>query len=107
MPFVPRKASPDDLMPGGRLTISIKIKILPSPFTMFHTGLQSTKSPSSSVLTAVAARGPSVNIRGRMLDSWVEVGAGSVRLRFAGGEQMCHTFPLAARYRFLLPSSKL
>jgi hypothetical protein len=87
------KASADQLMPGGVLTVCVEIQILPSIKTMNCSEL--TTKPVSPAKEKKSSN--KENIRERMLDNFVDIGPSSVILVFEDGEQRCHTFPLAAR----------
>jgi hypothetical protein len=82
------------LHPNGRLVIIAKVT-----FFTWSPEIVSEKrplmAPKQLAEGAVAARLHHQNLN--MLDNFVDLGAASVLLVFQDGEQLCHTFPLAAR----------
>jgi hypothetical protein len=86
------------LMPGGTLSICVKISILPCMATLVHGSVQDggpVPAPSRA-LTGVSP----TNIFEDMVDNFFDMKLGSILIIFEDGEQKCHTFPLAARNAF-------
>ena len=93
------RAAADRLLPDGRLHIYVKIRLLASTATMINSEIKIIGSSLSRQLQQQSLEDKSnteENISDVMLSTFVDVGA-NVLLVFKDGEQMCHTFPLAAR----------
>ena len=88
-------ASADRLIPGGRLTAYIKIRLLASAATVVNSEVKVRTNRSHRTL--MQQDHPAENIHSIMLESFVDIGPSVVLLACKDGSLLCHTFPLAAR----------
>jgi hypothetical protein len=86
------------LMPGGTLSICVKISILPCMATLVHGSVQDG-GPVPAPSRALTGESPT-NIFEDMVDNFFEMKLGSILIIFEDGDQKCHAFPLAARHAF-------
>ncbi len=97
VPHASLTANTDQLLPGGRLTLVIRIRLHASAATMVHDAKLGSDLRLQQKMVEKKLPAPDVeDLCSLMLDNFVDVGA-NVVLVFEDGDQKCHTFPLATR----------